>query len=394
MLLYLYRINNQTTKDIIAMLHTVHASQESIIGHDNDKIVRSFLGSLHSGSGENLTEVAISVVDIVGADKFASFSFVREDRNTNLGFNLAGLDTEEQRLRFYSQNKKAINGLLDDIFTENNTNLEQFIEDQQEYFNDGEQLPFSYPELATAFKDEDVNYMCYESLVSSVVCGVVDCIAKYFLGFCGSLLQKERSSNTDNKDCLNTPKGMAYAYLSYEPSNPKARLAHALIDNSGHNAFVADARLLDKLDTFTGDNLTNLPTRYSRVEFFVKHAKKVADWIEAEMEADPFHMGFHNWVYRIKDNVPADIFDALSDDDMTNIILKARYNHHYFDEIINAVMLYVIATVSRDFAYFCKANGNTFNANSEAVDEAVKSAIYSEAYKQAKADILKSLQAA
>ncbi len=379
------------------MLHTIQHSQESIICHDNNILTQAFLSSLKSGNQPETYGVAVALNEAVNVDAFVSFCFIHEDKNIGLGFHLDGLETETKRLYFYKRNKSAVDTLLTMICKDNNIGLAEYLESQREYFINGEPSRFSFQELADAFINQDTSYMCYESLVSSVVCGIVNYLATFFLALSGGLLTIEQSKGVKHKDYFNTPKGMAYTYLHYEPSNEKLRLAHALIDSVGYEAFVADARMLDKLDSFTGDDLNGLSTRYSRVAFCMKNKQKVIDWVDNDIATNPFNMGFADWARRLKNNDTADLFDSISEENISNVIFGETSEHDFFDEITDALMLYVIGKISREFAFFCKSNGNTFNCNGSAVlnDESrsIDNALYNQAYKQAKVDILKALQA-
>lgn len=380
------------------MFNQISESQASIIAHNNNDIVGSFLTTIGRCGRKTTIDVANAVVNMAGVDKFSSFAFVRESYNDGLIFSLDGFNSDNERMAFYKKHKEDIKVLLSDILKDDQLDMAHFIKNNRQYFNDDIRVDYDYSELAQVFESEDTDHPCYEALVSVVVCAVVDYTARFFISLCKEISIRQKTKGITHNDCLDTPKGMVYTYLSYEPFNEITHLTHALIDDCGYETFVFDARKMDKLDTFKGYGLTCLPTRYSRVRFFVNNAKKVKNWIAADLQANSNQISTEDWLGRIKRNDAAGIFDTVSISDAKDIIFNVRTEHQYFDEVIDLLMLHVVIQASRDFTYFCKSNGYTFNRGAGFGDESVKVSIYEQAYNkgfnQAKADILKVVKEA
>lgn len=380
------------------MFYNISQSQTAIIAHSNDDIVGSFLTTLGRCGRKTTIDIATAIINMAGTDKFASFAFVREAYNDGLIFSLDGFNSDNERMAFYKNHKESIKVLLSDILKDDQLDMAHFIKNNRQYFNDDVRVDYDYSELARVFENEDTDHPYYEALVSVIVCGIVDYTARFFISLCKEISIRENAKGVTHSDYLNSPKGMIYSYLSYEPLNEITHLTHALIDDCGYETFVFDARRMDKLDTFAGYNLTCLPTRYSRVRFFVDNAKKVKNWIAADLQTNPNQISTEDWLARVQLNDASGIFDSVSISDAKDIIFNVRTEHQYFDEVIDLLMLHVVIQASRDFTYFCKSNGYTFNRGAGFGDESVKVSIYEQAYNkgfnQAKADILKVVKEA
>ena len=371
------------------MHHTVKESQKFVMLNDSDKTVQVFLGLLEATKDAAVSNIARAVIDKTGHRRFDSFSCVLIDSKDTFGINLQGFETQSDRVKFYSYHAEDIKEMVRGLIVENETMMDLFV---GQAVRENSTLRGTAIEYAKVFESNDVGHKDYQEIVGSIVSAVVKSLGHLYMDMGASgFLESDFTSEVTNNDMLQSDKGMVYTYLCYEPSSQKQTLAHALVDDSGYEGFIHDARLMDKSNTFLAKDLTALSTRYNRVNFFMRHPNAVKNWIEEEAATDPINTDFNNWLSRIENEDTAHFFSEYRAD-MDRIIYSEDTQHKYFDEIIDALMLYVVKKVSRDFVYFCKCNGNPFHDDEELTSDTA--AIYNKAYLQAKADILKAVQAA
>ena len=368
------------------MHHKLTESQKFLMSNDSDDTFRKALVLMESVGENTAVELMKAVVAVTGVDRFDSFSCVEVSKKSeSMGIDLLGFAERADCVAFYKNNHQTINNLLIEVVISEETTMEKWVGDAVE---ENSMARGAHKDFAKVFEYDDKDNKHYEEVVSSVVSRIVKDLGLLYAGIC----QNDFTKLSDKGKQVQAEKSLAYTYLCYEPISQYRKVAHALVDIEGHNAFVADARFIDKVDSFNGDDLTTLPTRYSRVKFFVENANIIHNWIEEQYERDPINTDFDNWVLKIKNDDIADIFEECRAD-MGRIIYSVVTDHPYFDEIIDVLMLHIIGQVSRDFAHFSKCNGGGFNVTDNKVYEAMDKAIYNNAYKQAKADILKALQA-
>ena len=326
-------------------LPTPTPTQGYIITRNTQDLVRGFRIYLDG----NDSHIARELISVLGKDRFiANASFVENRRVESKGaaFQLDGFTTYAAHLEFYKPIQEQLIEFAQTQAQEQGVSLEVWLKNVSNRFDSNSPLKdIDGKRLAILFNYQEINDPNHDLLWSAVSVEVLEIFCGKFMAFVEQAIEEEMRAK---RITIRTDKGLTMLFLSSQPLEI-ARIAHCIVNHIDYDGFVTNARLLTDPTQRKDGWIIGFSNKDTTTNFFKEHQPKIKEWLEhITLMSGENLLSLLGSIVTLKPFIPNQI------EVLRRVILNNDTSCKQYDDIAQAIVIYLNEKISADFIEFSK----------------------------------------